>query len=44
MVLAGIWYGKEHPVFNTFMMPIVDILKKLEKDGKQLASVFLKLD
>ena len=34
MVLAGLWFGQQHPVFNTFMKPIREVLLKLERDGK----------
>ena len=31
MILAGLWFGKAHPVFNTFMKPIRETLLRLEQ-------------
>ena len=33
MIVAGLWFGAEHPTFNTFMTPICDALKELQKNG-----------
>ena len=33
MILAGLWFGKSHPVFNTFMKPIRETLLQLEQRG-----------
>ena len=33
MILPGLWFGKGHPVVNTFMKPIAEVLKQLEISG-----------
>ena len=31
MLLAGLWYGKEKPIFSIFKKPIIELLQKLER-------------
>ena len=33
MILGGVWFGKQHPVFNTVMKPIREELLELEEFG-----------
>ena len=32
MLLAGFWFGTEHPVFNSFMAPIASTLKTMHRE------------
>ena len=39
MILAGIWFGQQHPPLNTFMEPISKELHALEQTGITLNSL-----
>jgi hypothetical protein len=39
MVLVAIWVGKSKPPMNAFLSPMVDQLRKLEKEGGVMHSL-----
>ena len=39
MLIAGLWFGQQHPVMNTFMEPIKHMLWSLENDGTSITQL-----
>ena len=33
MIIAGVWFGNNHPLMNTFMRPLKESFKHLETSG-----------
>ena len=34
MLLAGLWYSKEKPTMNTFLLPLIEELNQLYEEGE----------